>query len=552
MGAVTPSAAILAMRAGRWDEAANLWRKLLADHWELTASEYNACCRVWERLGQWQVYEEVIFSGLRLFPDDHLLRVRERHAQGIACMNQACWQQAWAIFEELRKIPFNSEWPCGRSYWSRQARYEKTLAPLKDRKARLLALTELSLLKASELLPQRIAGILLTIDCLDLPSSTRVAFRQRLEPVIGALRCYEQSIDLIEDPALAGAVASLAEFWQAHESKLTELAPGDYEFFARLFIRYGYPDLYLRLRTVFVAKLARIPEELNGKAMFAYRVALANEEADSAVFARCREAAAAQEETRTYVGISAVYHAGERYVDSRVDEDDSFAGFIKGRRIAIVGPVDVGLDSGKEIDGFDRIIRFNYRRGLGYESVKFGSRTDISYYVRAMLAKETPPPGILEGMSEIEYAVLEQHAWQECPWLKSIKCRTRVRPDHWHYFNNPMLVGLAFAVPRAVLDILRFEPAEVKVFCSDLFTSMTYRPEYLKGFVPAGQGRNMMRKFGLHDPVSNFVLMRRLRETGRIKVDTVLEEVLSLTVSGYMDCLKIAHAGFLADGQESG
>ncbi|GIZ12203.1 hypothetical protein [Pseudomonas sp. NCCP-436] len=539
--------AIQAMGEGRWQQAGALWQACLDGDEPLTAAEYNACARSCERLGQWALYRYVITCGLEHFPEDRPLQIRQQHARAVALMHSGSWQEAWELLESLRKEALSFDWPCGFFYWSRQARYEKTLALVEETSKRLQVLNELSLFKSSELLPQRIAGILLWADCQGWPVPLRAEFGRCVQPLIDCLRCYDQPVRFIEDPALPAAVADLAAFWQSNAKVLKALSAGDCEFFARLFLCFGYLDLYLQLRREFISALKRLLDSGNkSKVAFAYRLALANELGDSAEFVRLSEIAQEQEDTREYARISAIYHVGQPYERAVEDQDRDFAEYIRGKSIAIVGPVDVGLDSGAEIDGFDRVVRFNHRTGLSYEPRCFGSRTDVSYYVKALLGRPEPPPGLLAGMSELDYVVFIKNAAEGCVWLEQTTCRKREQQGIWNYLDNPLLTGYANAVPRALFDLLCFKPSRVKLFCSNLYTGMSYCREYLHLSSLARNGGNIFPNASLHDPVSNFVLMQRMVQRGLFEVDEVLQEILSWPVATYMDRLSAAHARFLA------
>lgn len=537
------SSAIQVMSAGRWNEARALWQARLENDEPLSATDLNAYARTLECLAQWTSYQETIERGLAFFPDDRMLQIRRCHAQAIACMAEARWHEAWVLFERLRSELPQFEWPCAINYWSRQARYEEKLAALEDKQERLAALSQLSLFKASELMPQRAAGILQIVDCLDWPDSFQGEFRQYLLPLVECLRCHDQPIRLIKDTSLLHVVEALAVFWHKNNALLSELPAGVCEFFARLFLHFGWLDLYLQLRACFVSQLAAWSDERSSEAEFAYRVALANEQADAVRFASLKKLAPNRAEVQEYLNLSAAYHLKYAHTNPVKDEDRDFADYLEGRSIAIVGPVDVGLDSGAEIDGFDCIVRFNYQRGQGRDPVRFGSRTTISYYAN-MPALMTPPQELLAGLEELDYAMFLRRAWREYPWLGELKCRVRERPDHWAYLNNPMLVGYPNAVQRMLLDILRFKPSRIKIFCADMYTSMSYCSEYLRHSYPGRAKVDMMPSFVLHDPVSNFLLMQRLLQVQHIEADDVLKEVVSWSVDRYMQHMRTVHPVF--------
>src|SRR5690606_51930 len=325
--------ALQAMDAGLWRDAWAMWQACLESGEPLSAHDYNAFARTLERLGRWEVYRDVVACGLSLFPADPALLIRQRHVQAVFLMEEKRWQEAWQLLEQLREDALSSDWPCGVFYWCRQARYEKTLASIEGKQQRLQAINELSLLKSSELLPQRVAGILMGADCLGWPPSLRAEFGRCMQPLIDCLRCYNQPVRLIKDPALPAAVADLATFWQGNEKALKGLPAGDFEFFARLFLCFGYLDLYLQLRTSFIAALKSLDDGSTSRVALAYRIALANELGDSAEFVRLREIAQAQVDTREYARISTIYHVGQVYERPVEDEERDFAEYIRGKSV---------------------------------------------------------------------------------------------------------------------------------------------------------------------------------------------------------------------------
>lgn len=548
---LAPDNAIQAMKQGNWSEAADLWHQHLRAGGRLSAADFQAMARVHECLGDWDAYACIIAEGLEAFPADEVLAYRRRHAEAIACTAQARWSRAWELLERLRLDPVKAEWPCALHYWRWQVRYRQAVADVVDSAERLASIAELSLFKSSELWPWRVAGLSLAVDCQAWPQWLRADFIQVLEPVIQCLRRHDVPVRLIDDAQLGPAVAGLAAFWHEYWEHLAGLPAGYYEFLARLFLCHGHLDLYERLRGHFSQLLEQInaagkPVDL---AQFLYRVALANEQGDLRAFenfsARNVRPAEAGEVAR-YLALSAIYYADAAYVLDTDERDSEFYEYIRGRSIAIVGPVDVGLDSGEEIEGFDRIVRFNHRASVSYDEARFGRRTDISYYVRVLLAGE-PRSGIQEGMAELDYAVIDRHSWRECNWLNDVLCRKRERPDLTDYLNNPLLFGYAHAVQRAVLDLLRFRPARIKVFSADLYTSMGYGQDYLKDSRMGRNGGNVFPGLSVHDPISNFLLMQRLYQRQAIEVDAVLQRVLGLTVPQYLDCLRAGHGPFLVE-----
>lgn len=543
--------AIQAMDAKLWRKAEVLWQARMESHAACSAADYNGFARTLECLGKWAAYKNIISLGLNTFPDDCGLRRRQQHAKAVCCMLSGQWQEASDLLNHLRADSLQFDWPCAINYWSRQARYEMALADIEKKQARLVVLAEMSLFKASDLMPQRAAGLFLVAGCLNWPASFQLEFCQRVQPLVDCLRCHDLPIRLIEDAALSTAVAALAAFWSGNDGYLSLLPAGVCEFFSRLFLCFGYLDLYILLRERFVALLSALDSQCASEAQFAYEVSLSNEMADEQRFTELQGFSPEREDIQAYMNISALYYAGHEHTCSAEIEEGDFESYIEGRSIAVVGPVDVGLDNGAEIDSFDRVVRFNYRGIAGYDSVRFGCRTDISYYANSPTLLDLSPD-FLSSLAELDFAMFLKRAWRECSWLEQVKCRVRERPDHWTYLRNPMLMGYPTAIPRMLFDLLRFKPARVKVFCSNLYTGMAYQAEYLKYSSLGRNGGNVFPGFSMHDPISNYVLMQRLVRAGRIEVDSVLDEVINLTERDYLDRLRTAHANFVVLPRQGG
>lgn len=542
------SEAILAMREGSWRKARVLWNSYMLSGEDLLASDYNAVARVHECCGDWSAYEEFIAAGLQLYPADKCLAYRQRQARAIRLIAQEAWEPAAIILEELNLTPLQSEWPCGVSYWRREVLLRRAIFGVSDKEELLKAIHNSFLYKTTSIAPWRTAGLLLAIDCLDLPCELRAAFIEVLEPVIQVLRCFEKALRNIKDRDLDQALEKLAEFWFENFDFLTGIPAGYCDFFARLFISRGYLNLYIRLRGCLVRKVTSFG---SGTPLtmteLLYRVAYANEQGDQRGYEDLCAYGSAQEyaaKIASFLEISTAYYPDLPY-ESKVEEQDfEFRDYVSGKSVAVVGPLDVGLRSGEEIDSFDIVVRFNHRSDVQLDEAVGGARTDVSYYVRDILARGMTT-GLREGMDALSYAVIDKNSWWECSWLEQVRCRKRERPDYTFFLNNPLLVGYPLAVPRAVLDLLRFKPRRIKVFSSDMYTSLRYSESYLKGTSFLSFGGNVFPGFSVHDPISNFLLMRRLCKRPELDVDPVLKKVLDMKIDEYINCLRKAHSRFV-------
>lgn len=542
--------AIDAMRQGRWLAARQLWQACLIHEQSLTADDYNACARVHERLADWNAHRNIVHQGLLRFPHDAPLQQRDLLCQAMDCLAQHELGRAEGFLASAGQMKPVSDWPCAFGFWSAHVLLRQRLRGLSDRLERLRVISDLALYRESHLMPRRMAGLMESVECMTWSEADSQAFAQRLEPLGAAISSYDTALSHIgEDQELEEEIARFAHFCQGYMRHLAELPAGYCEFLARLFIGYGHVELYLYLRQIFVQKIEDLTCSDNILPLV-YQVAWANENGDYQTYTRLKKlkgemvwSSQGKKKINHYFGLSALCYVQESGSLPFSEADEHFHRYVRGKRVAIVGPVDVGLDSGAEIDGFDIVVRFNHRQGMGYEAQGFGSKTEVSYYVAILLKSSSPVQEVLHGMEELDYAVLNRLSLHECGWLDAIPCRKRVGLYCLPYLSTPLVIGYPHAVQRALMDLLRFGPAQVKVFSADLYTGMRYRQEYSRGLMLGLNGWNVMRMFTLHDPVSNFLFMQRLWRSGRIEVDDVLASVLAMRVPEYMEQVRLCHVG---------
>lgn len=545
---VGPEAALDAMRQGRWQDARGAWEACLESPRFLTADDYNACARVYERLADWGVHQDIVHQGMLRFPHDELLQRRDLLGQAIDCLAREELDRAEGLLAAAGQMTPLSDWPCALGFWCAQVDLRQRLHGLSDRLERLNVISELALYRESHLMPYRVTGLLESIECMAWSETDKQYFAQGLESVVSAISSYDTALtDIEEDQELAEGVARFAHFCLGFRKGLVELTAGHCEFLARLFIGYGHVELYLYLRELFVQKIEALTHA-NKVLPMAYKLAQANERGDHQVYTRLntlkdemRWTPAGRKKMRQYFRLSSLCYAEENYSLPFHASDEDFYRYVVGKRVAIVGPVDVGLENGGEIDDFDIVVRFNYRQSAGYDVRKFGSKTHVSYYVSFLMRLAQPAPEVLGGMEELEYAVMGWYSFFECGWRKAIPCQARVGFGSFSYLSTPLVIGYPHAVQRSLIDLLRFKPAQIKVFSADLYTGMRYQTGYFHRLMLGLNGSNVLKTFTLHDPVSNFLFMQRLLQSGRIDVDDVLAKVLAMTVPEYMEQVRLCH-----------
>jgi len=233
--------------------------------------------------------------------------------------------------------------------------------------------------------------------------------------------------------------------------------------------------------------------------------------------------------------------------------DVEFSQYIRGKSVAIVGPVPSEMENGNEIDSFDIVVRFNYREtGIALDPVYKGTKADVSYYNR-WTSEYIIDSNFGDFPTGLKWLVnrRREHAEKIEEKLKNIFHTVAFRSRVHQHFSYIWFNGHFNAIPNAVLDLLCFEPSIIKIFHSDLMTSTSRDPGY---FVPElerqDRTRLMLRSFTNVDPLSQFNLLKILFDQEKVVGDRVFSCVMGLNDIEYLDRLSIIYGGnavFVAD-----
>ena len=212
--------------------------------------------------------------------------------------------------------------------------------------------------------------------------------------------------------------------------------------------------------------------------------------------------------------------------DVAIDKD--YLSLIKGKRIAIVGPSQSSIRSGKEIDGFDLVIRFNYKGGsLSLSSKYIGSRTDISYLNGANTwdlenrQKDVP----IRGLRAVVFKVPTNTN------LSGYECaRQMLLP-----LERCMLDNSPYALPNVISDLLIYQPLEIKIFNIDMFLTGERDSSY--GVMSKEYWKESYPKAG-HDPYSQYAYIQHLYNLGLINGDSVFNDIMDVGIIKYMRSLQ--------------
>ncbi|TGN38524.1 hypothetical protein [Marinobacter confluentis] len=222
-----------------------------------------------------------------------------------------------------------------------------------------------------------------------------------------------------------------------------------------------------------------------------------------------------------------IFDASADSVENRMLEATS------GQNIAIVGPAPTSTPNGAEIDSFGRVIKFNYRGGeQGCDPSTQGTRVDISYY----------------NNGQAEY--ISKNAGQEFPG--GLQFPVFIKPRGLKLLHNRVSYGRVIESPKsflfnsefhagtsAAVDTLRFCPARLKIFNSDLMLSAgRYKGYWRPGTKPVNYCLSFAKT---HDPFMQYHVLHRLWSLGVLEGDARFTEIMAGGLDQYIQELQAAH-----------
>lgn len=223
--------------------------------------------------------------------------------------------------------------------------------------------------------------------------------------------------------------------------------------------------------------------------------------------------------------------------------EKKFASYISNKSVAIVGPVNSGLNLGDEIDSYDIVLRFNYMGTEKLSQNSFGKKTNISFYIEARLWGDRIEPEKIDWMNELDWVIVDSpHSLDDISFTGVTK-PIRKRYYAAHPFANPMFKGASSGIQRAILDLMRFNVKKIKVFNTNLFLENNYDKNY------PSRGKLGVKYFNFHwhDPLSNFVFLKRLQSFSLIESDEVLNKILKMSKQEYIEALELRYGSKIED-----
>ncbi|WP_170228493.1 tetratricopeptide repeat protein [Nesterenkonia populi] len=212
---------------------------------------------------------------------------------------------------------------------------------------------------------------------------------------------------------------------------------------------------------------------------------------------------------------------------------------VAGKRVVIVGPVDTGDRLGALIDSYDVIVRPRFApEFVEQDQAAQGSRTDIVYLNDHDIHAAVPLMREAVSAGELQLAVarppsLSRHRDIGEPWL-------RFSRQEFALSHHGALLG----IPRMVYDLAQFEPAEIAVLNTDLYTGTDafaagYRDTKDTVFGPGSAMNDLIVN---HDLRFDFTFLQRMQDAGLLTAHGRTAEVLALTPDEYVHALETGSA----------
>lgn len=194
--------------------------------------------------------------------------------------------------------------------------------------------------------------------------------------------------------------------------------------------------------------------------------------------------------------------------------------YIKGKSVALVGPAYSSKRLGKEIDSYDVIIRlneFNSENSNNYVK-KNGKKTNVVYIYLNRSIKDVKFKGLKPDFIIKNKETKSRYIRFDYLYKGSIL--------NMYNFDFAYIGGFNF-VQRVLLDLLRYQPKNIKVFKTTFYLGYrTYENVYRFGKKNNSQ---MWHQFAWHDQISQINLFRNLLSQSVIHLEDEVLKIISLT-----------------------
>ncbi len=214
----------------------------------------------------------------------------------------------------------------------------------------------------------------------------------------------------------------------------------------------------------------------------------------------------------------------------------TYADYLKGKTVALVGPANYLQGQGEIIDSHDVVVRVNHVYPI---PKRYGTRTDVLYHGvwKAFRNRGTWAKGELREIEKrVKWIVFRNSTWQR----KSVKRAAQplktswavIEPEYHLYFRRILPDGKVNTGTAALIHLLSFDIKYLSVYGFDFYRSGVFRGygDPLEEQAPRERGKNS------HDTEGQIKFLAELKDE-RFRPDEVLEGILndsSYTSKGWL------------------
>ena len=214
--------------------------------------------------------------------------------------------------------------------------------------------------------------------------------------------------------------------------------------------------------------------------------------------------------------------------------NEKYHDYIKNKKISVVGVSEGLKKNANKIDKADIVVKFNYFSNKYYSNKNTQSkRCDVSYYSDYFLNNKKNL--LLKSKNNLKYLVFKlnkKNNYNSLPKNKIIKV---------NIFDS-LILGTPSILINSVIDLISYSPREIKIFNSTLSypinnkirntNTKKYRKLVLeKKFSIFSNAKS----FGIHDIISEYIILKNLFNLKIIKVDNQLKKILNMGLVSYLE-----------------
>jgi len=233
--------------------------------------------------------------------------------------------------------------------------------------------------------------------------------------------------------------------------------------------------------------------------------------------------------------------------DQKLSIEDNYSKFIKKKKIALFGIASKKKNI-NEIKNFDVLVLFNHWNK--FQVKKFPKIDTVSYYsdvfTKSMHGKSHP----IEKKLNMSF-ILTKNSNEYSKYKKYKKYQVKT----FSIFQDIMF-GTPTILIGAVLDLIKKNPSKVKLFNSTLnhplknqlfgSTKKSLKSLYDYSYKKhVGANYNPISGFGIHDRISEFLILRSLFYLDLINVDENLKYILNLKTEKFAENMESFYKKFV-------